>query len=373
MHSLIGYLAAVTLMLTATGCGIGYNSLLFATKTNMGVDIDTTPPAAEISIARHEGVLEPTFEQGKTLPVLAGFNTDLNGLQRLLFGTSSAFAVGDAAYLMADCYVSKGDCSNEPKATLQLSKAPTKRKSWLGLFDEQVDYYKPGWVTPVFFGTHSTLGLKVEWNGTTGQYPSALKLGYHRKELAWVPITMTPAPSTGACPQDTLPQLTHSDAVCLAVPSLLATMDSSGGVGTFDHTKLEYLQYFATGTAATQLARHEPVRRVMLKQVFGEAKELPLQEISATNKQLAEALAARIAKLNPTADTKAEVKLQAIYSVAITKGYIDPLKDAAGSAITAITFSAHHTLIKGLFDQAATRSFLSEKETERLKEMLSII
>ncbi|MDF0676602.1 MAG: hypothetical protein P0120_20045 [Nitrospira sp.] len=360
-------------LLTTTGCGIGYNSLLFATKTTMGVDIDTTPPTAEIAITRHEGVIEPTFEQGKTLPVLASFNTNLNGLQRLFFGTSSAFAVGDAAYLMADCYVSNGDCSKDSKATLQLSKAPTKRSSWFGWGEENVEYYKPGYAVPVFFGTHSTLGLKVEWNGTTGQYPSALKLGYHRKELAWAPISMTPAPVGAECPIDRVPSTTSSSAVCLAVPSLLATMDSSGDVGTFDQTKLEYLQYFATGAAATELVRHEPVRKVMLKQILGEVKETPLQEIGEMNRQLAENLAARVAKLDPAKDSKAETKLQAIYSAAIAKGYIDPLPGAGGSPITAVTFAAHHTLIKGLFDRAATRSFLSEQETKRLKELLTII
>ncbi|MFY4729844.1 hypothetical protein, partial [Nitrospira sp. BLG_2] len=56
------------LFVSLNGCGLGFNSLIFATKTNYGVDIDATPPAAEISIARHEGVIEPIFEDGKTLP-----------------------------------------------------------------------------------------------------------------------------------------------------------------------------------------------------------------------------------------------------------------------------------------------------------------
>jgi len=254
-----------------TGCGIGYNYLLFVTKTNMGVDIDTTPPAAEISIARQEGVLAPTFEQGKTLNVLASFNTDLNGFQRLLFGTSSAFSVGDAAYLMGNCF-NKESC-NVDIEDLKLSAPPTKRKSWFGSTDEDVEYLGPGMVNPVFFGTHSTFGLKIEWNGTTGQYPSALKLGYHRKELAWAPVSMSRPDTSGKCGTNGTPE-TSGEEVCVNVPSLIATLDNNANVGTFDETGIDYLQYFATGKAATELVRHKDVRKVLMKKILPDLAQI---------------------------------------------------------------------------------------------------
>ena len=43
------------------GCAIGYNTTLFTTKSNIGLDVDTKPPVAEISISRQEGVLAPGF------------------------------------------------------------------------------------------------------------------------------------------------------------------------------------------------------------------------------------------------------------------------------------------------------------------------
>ena len=49
------------------GC-VGYNSTLFMTKSNVGLDMDSKPPTFEVSLARREGVIAPTFEGGQTPP-----------------------------------------------------------------------------------------------------------------------------------------------------------------------------------------------------------------------------------------------------------------------------------------------------------------
>ena len=54
------------------GC-VGYDTALMATKTNAGLDIDTTPPTLEASLARRELAITPSFENGKTTPLAASF------------------------------------------------------------------------------------------------------------------------------------------------------------------------------------------------------------------------------------------------------------------------------------------------------------
>lgn len=262
MRSLIRIGSLITFLIPLSGCVVGYNSLIFATKSNMGVDIDTQPPTAEISIARHEGVIEPTFEDGKTPPVSASFGSRVGGFQRLFTGVSSTFATGPAAVAMTDLYnadtpvVEKSQKISAYKEGVELSETP-KRKSFVpGLGLAKVPYLERGMVKPLFFGTHSTLGLKVEWNGTTGQYPSAVKFGFNRKELAFAPVTMMKAK-----PNDPSSKEMRANA-----PSLLASVDTDMQLSTFnDGNNFTYIQYFATGDAATNLATQKDVRAAMLR------------------------------------------------------------------------------------------------------------
>lgn len=62
------------LALAAFGVGcVGHNHTLFVTKSNAGLDFETTPPTTEITIARKEFVIAPAFEDGATPPVMASF------------------------------------------------------------------------------------------------------------------------------------------------------------------------------------------------------------------------------------------------------------------------------------------------------------
>lgn len=237
------------------GCRLGYDTLLFTTRTNVGLDVDSKPPTAELSISRVEGVLAPTFEQGKTPPVLASFRYGQGGLFSSRIG--STFAAGDAATVMAGLY-------KEPtppnKATgLDAIDSPTgtstdKLDSALRLSVKPMpngrDLLQPGEVRPVFFGTTTTFGLKVGWSGMTGQFPDSLSLGYKRKELAIAPVTYKAA----------------GENHLVETPSLLATVDVDSTItGPNDEkTRLTYLQFFATGRAATALALEQDVRKAMI-------------------------------------------------------------------------------------------------------------
>jgi len=258
MRSLMGYLIAFSLAFIISGCGIGYNSLLFATKTNMGVDFDTAPPAAEISIARSEGVIEPVFENGKTLPVMASFSSRNYGFIRLFSGISSAFSTGAAAAAMTKFYHESDKLTSDLQYEgVSLTQEP-QFTPWYSSNKKKVEYLQPGDVEAVYFGTTSTLGVKIEWKGVTGQYPSAVKIGFHRLELAWAPVTIEKRANTD---------------FRVNAPSLLATVDSSVSANETGNSGLEYMQYFATGDAATNLALRRDVRQVMLKKIIPELRQ----------------------------------------------------------------------------------------------------
>ena len=173
--------AIVLLMLCAvpSGCALGYNRMLFVTKTNVGLDIDSKPPTAEISIARREGVIGPSFEEGKALPVLASFRFEGDWFSPHISGT---FAGGKAAVTIAEMLEEGNQNPNKTlKSRVCLShppKDPTSGLQW----EEGAD------ARPFFFATDTTFGLKVAWSGATEAVPDTLRLGYNRKEFAYAPV-----------------------------------------------------------------------------------------------------------------------------------------------------------------------------------------
>jgi hypothetical protein len=247
--------ASITILLfpcaaLLSGCA-GYNHTLFMTKSNVGLDFDTKPPTMEVTVSRKEAVIAPAFEGGQTPPVMASFkpHTGANGAFRNFFlGVDQTFAGGDAAVAMSSLYASEQAPPPEDRtkfdSTLKLQRPP-KYKDWFRRLA------RPGVTRPFIFGTDTTLGLKVAWTGTGGQFPDTVKMGFNRKEYAWAPVSMRTNLSAEASEYH------------VKMPSFLATIDSNiaseedgGGVSA--------LQYFATGEAATLLAMQPVPRQAMV-------------------------------------------------------------------------------------------------------------
>ena len=229
------------------GCAMGYNSVLFVTKSNVGIDVDNAPPTAELSVGRVEGVVEPTFESGKTVPVMASFKPQSRGL--ISGEVAQTFSTGDAALAMASLYANADFCAAPHEEWDRVQEA----------FDSGVEVTAeptlPGDlsfvkrdVQPVFFGTTTSLGVNVGWSGLATTFPDNAHIGFRRKELALAPIAYEEKGGTGK----------------LRAPSLLATIDQSVEVETPRGTRLRWLQYFATGKSATALALRQDVRKAML-------------------------------------------------------------------------------------------------------------
>lgn len=236
-------------LISLSGCAIGYNSTLFVTKSNIGVDIDSKPPTAEISLARREGVIGPTFEGGQKPPVMASFRYNIKGIFGLFSNVSSTFAGGDAAATMSKLF-GGGDATQAENSAVCLSKKPQ-----LTVFGREISFPGEGDVRPFVFGTDTTVGLKIAWSGLTAQIPDTVRFGYNRKEFSLAPVF-------GAAQR-----CGDNGTYVVKIPSFLATVDSSTTVKDPAGSGLDHLQYFATGIAATNLALRQDVRRVMLKRL----------------------------------------------------------------------------------------------------------
>ena len=244
------------IVMLSAGC-VGYNQTLFMTKSNAGLDFDAKPPTAEVNISRKEGVIAPTFEGGKTPPVMASFGSKVGtggGVGRFFFGVDQTFAGGDAAVTMAKLYADPRPAEDKAfPSEFTISKLPKGNEGTSGkirrfLFGLPV----PGEVKPLIFGTDTQLGVKVGWTGIGGAYPDTIKVGFNRKEVALAPVTLTP---------DEGSQATKAHKV--QMPSFLATVESN--VEGSNGVKVGWMQYFATGDSANQLARQPGVRAAMLK------------------------------------------------------------------------------------------------------------
>ncbi len=249
----------VLVLVLIQGCAPGYNSVLFATRSNVGFDADTTPPNLEIAISRLEGVLEPTLEGGQTLPVMASFSSNSSGVTNFFWGVNSTFATGEAAFTMSYLYDDATPCKALciPYERVTLKDVPNPI-----LWGRKVDYVQKGEARPVLFGTDTILGIKIKWSGETAQYPSAVNIGFKRKEATLAPIAI--GENRIADPAN--PNNVKNKPFEADIPSLLATLDTGAVASTSGaNVKLTYLQYFATGSAANNLARQHAVRQAMLE------------------------------------------------------------------------------------------------------------
>lgn len=197
---------SLLLALLLPGCASGPNTVVFVTKTSLGLDVEQTPPTASIAYDRVEGYFGPRYDTSAVPPVLAIFTT--NG-QLLGREVKQIYATGNAARVLA-----------EPS-----TKVPA-------------DPMLTGNIKPMFFGTSSTVGVKIGYEA--GGSTSTFTLGYKRKELSVIPVTDG------------------------AFPSVLATLQTDVDARTASSTGFGAGQLFATGGAATDLARRVEVRDVFM-------------------------------------------------------------------------------------------------------------
>jgi hypothetical protein len=272
-----------------TSC-VGYNSTLFMTKSNFGIDADLKPPTLEVSLARREAVIAPTFDDAKTPPVAASFRVE-PGLHVPFFPRiSSTFAGGDAADLMSWLFDEPDNMTVSRSSAIPLKSEP--RHDFLGFIPMRPQ--KPGDMQPLLFGTDTTVGLKAAWSGVAAAFPDTVKLGVNRKEFALAPVVMT---------------MTVSNSVTnyyVGSPSFLATMDNQVSVTYITNLNIKHLQYFATGTAAENFARRQAVREAMVRRLDPMAADASFAKSKASASARIRILNAVVMYLDSVEDSRAK-------------------------------------------------------------------
>jgi len=275
-HKLKFNIVLISGIFLLSGCA-GYDRVLFVTKTNVGLDIDDTPPTAEITIARRELAIAPTYQdtlgEEKTLPLLGSF-----GLTGGAFdpGISSVFAGGDAAVILVA--ENKGDIKWDSSLCLGQkpdARGPIKRFwHWITFTDyKKIDARASP--RAFYFATDTSFGVKVGWNGTGGPYPTSLKLGYNRMELASPPVFIKKGCKSGRGGTDAETEWE------VKVPSFFASLDNKGnflsesGVpGPAVTGGVTHVQFFATGAVAKAWAGRSSVKKETFKRMAPEAAKL---------------------------------------------------------------------------------------------------
>lgn len=262
------------------GC-VGKDRALLMTKTNVGLDIDTTPPTAEITIARREIAIQPTFQnnvKGKdsALPLLATFGKTGSYFNP---GITGHFAGGKAAVaLTTPSEIALTDAILDKKSELCLKQNPFNSDN-----SSKEKNPKEKEPRPFYFATDTSYGLKVAWSGTTAAYPDSLKLGYNRKEFASPPIFVD---DKGSCPinDEDSPPTGHK----VQLPSFYAAIDNASGFSTFYDSGVEQVQVFATGEAATGLAKDKYIREIAYNHMAPKAAQLKANQLGLNKKLIME-------------------------------------------------------------------------------------
>jgi hypothetical protein len=202
--NLFHHITNIWLILFIAGCTTPSNHVVFVTKTSLGFDADTTPPAVSLAYDRVEGYIGPRYENGLVPPVAASFST--NGE---IFGRQikQVYVTGNAARI----------------ATRNASATSSNNQDYRG--NHEV----------MHFGTGTVLGIKFGFSATGVE---SFTLGYKRKELSVIPMTS------------------------FGIPSVLANLDTTAHATRIDNAEFGIEQFFATGHAADQIATHPRVQAV---------------------------------------------------------------------------------------------------------------
>ncbi len=194
----------------AAGCTTTKDTAVFVTKTSLGIEVDSKPPAFNAGYDRVEGFYGPRFASGGLPQVAGGIQTD-NGLFNRK--VRQVYATGPAATIV----VTPGN------SNVTWNKSLSGKKE------------------PMFFGTATSLGIRLGWSAEPVAITDAL-FGYKRKEVSIIPLAQPASASNGV--------------EAFEYPPVIASLDNGlTASDKFGDTKLTVAQYFATGEAAVALAK----------------------------------------------------------------------------------------------------------------------
>jgi hypothetical protein len=211
-------LVALTSLLGLVGCT---DYATFVTATNIGINADVKTQDVSIGYGRTELFTGPGYpEQGEAPRAVGYINSDLHVFQPHI---RQLYATGDAAELVTMPRLPNAPAPNPPT---------------------EPPYY--GQRRALVFATGANVGLKLGFGAGTAPVPSSIKFGYNREEASVIPL------------RSDIPTEQHRDRYA----PVLASMDMNlGGTTSQASTNLGITQFFATGSAARNLAARDEFRR----------------------------------------------------------------------------------------------------------------
>jgi len=213
-------LRALAILIAAGSLTACTDYATFVTATTIGINADVKTQDVSIGYGRTELFTGPGYpEQGEAPRAVGYINSDLHVFQPHI---RQLYATGDAAELV----------------TTALPYPPAPHPP------AEPPYY--GQRRALVFATGANVGLKLGFGAGTAPVPSSIKFGYNREEASVIPL------------RSDVPTEQHRDRYA----PVLASMDMNlGGTATPSGTNLGITQFFATGSAARNLAAREKFRQ----------------------------------------------------------------------------------------------------------------
>jgi len=194
----------------------------FVTSTDIGISADVTTQDLHIGYVRTELFAGPGYPESGAAPAAVGYlGSNLSAFNPKI---KQLYATGDAAEI-----VTRGrQPPPNPDPTATQEELAGLRRS-------------------LVFGTGSNLGLQVGFAGGT---PSKIKFGYNREELSIIPLRQQ-APIPGRPDK---------------YSAVLASIDMDQSLTNLADSAVKLTQFFATGSAAKNLARQDKIQAVFAEQ-----------------------------------------------------------------------------------------------------------
>lgn len=203
------------LILLALGaCANAEENVLFVTASQIDIGYDTALANANIGYGRSEFVVGPQYvETGGTPPIISDLKSDLSIFDPKI---EQLYATGNAALIATGG--SRKDSIGEA------DKLTGKRRA-------------------MFFRTATSLGINLKFQS---DIPTSVSLGYKRKELSLIPLNETNDRTAD-----------QSD----KYGSTFARIQMNGSFSAAAKTEIPLSQFFATGSAAENLAANPSVQQ----------------------------------------------------------------------------------------------------------------
>jgi hypothetical protein len=219
---------AAILILLAAGCK---DRATFVTSTDIGINASVTTEQVHIGYGRTELFQGPSYPDAGAVPEVVGYLG--SNLEIFSPKIRQVYATGQAANLVT-----------QPEAPDQKGESPDSLE---------------GTRRPLFFGTESIIGLKL---GFTNTAPSSIKLGYDREEVSIIPLRADTSDTTadGSKTKDIYPSVLAAINMDLTTPSPVARVAAEPTTTGFGSSGLAVTQFFATGSAARNLAKLPAIR-----------------------------------------------------------------------------------------------------------------